>query len=501
MKINSIYTIFLSLALALCSAVLRADSNPDYLSSIGITGSSLVKNGRAIELSMDLDFSETRIKTQHTVALTPVLVAADGSREACFPPVVLDGKIRNLVYLRAQRLESVEIPPYHDGSEQVIIRRRNGKEQSYDYTASLPYENWMLDGRVEMREVVHGCVNCEKGESEQNLLDSVLPTFNPDYILGKLEPEPEPIKTREESRSAYINFRRDRYEILENYKDNAAELGEVLASIRLVDNNPDLTITGIRIDGYASPEGSIAHNEILSDNRANSLAEYVRRKTGIDGSLISAEGHGEDWEGFKKMLLVENRLPTLPKRGEVIRLLKDSDANHDIIEDRIAALEPKAQIYNALLGILYPELRRNEYRIKYDVRNFDLEEAREVIRTQPKLLSLKEIYMVAGSYEKGSEEYEFAMRTAAECYPHSVAVMNDRALELFRNGDTIGVIDLLSKSGLTETSPMLLNSLGVAYARAGEPLKAAECFRKASDGGLEEAVHNLKQVEGVIDQL
>lgn len=67
-----------------------------------------------------------------------MLVSEDGSREAAFPPIVIDGGTRNRVYLRAQRLESVELPPYHDESSQVIIRRRNGKEQSYDYCATTP---------------------------------------------------------------------------------------------------------------------------------------------------------------------------------------------------------------------------------------------------------------------------------------------------------------------------------------------------------------------------
>ncbi|MFT8029344.1 DUF3868 domain-containing protein, partial [Salmonella enterica subsp. enterica serovar Enteritidis] len=65
--------------------------------------------------------SKTKIKTQHTVALTPILVSADDSREVAFPPIVIDGGIRHKVYLRAQRLESVDLPPYHDDATEVII--------------------------------------------------------------------------------------------------------------------------------------------------------------------------------------------------------------------------------------------------------------------------------------------------------------------------------------------------------------------------------------------
>lgn len=72
----------------------------------------------------------------------------------------------------------------------MVIRRRNGKEQTYDYAASLPYERWMLDGRVELREEVHGCANCGVGEAEQELLPAVLPEFIPDTASLRSFPNP-----------------------------------------------------------------------------------------------------------------------------------------------------------------------------------------------------------------------------------------------------------------------------------------------------------------------
>ena len=146
-----------------------------YLPVIGMKDQEVRKNGRSVELTMVVDLSGARIRTQHTVSLTPVLVSRDGRREAAFPPVVVDGGTRSKVYLRAQRLKSVELPPCHDGRAEVVIRRRNGTEQTYDYAAALPYERWMLDGRVELREEVHGCVNCASGESEQELMSTAMP--------------------------------------------------------------------------------------------------------------------------------------------------------------------------------------------------------------------------------------------------------------------------------------------------------------------------------------
>ena len=149
----------LLLMLACCSAAAHAQKSGKeitYLPAVEIRDGAVEKEAREVRLTMTVDLSEMRLRTQHTMALTPVLVSRDGSREAAFPPIVVDGKARNNVYLRARRLESVELPPYHDGEAQVIIRRRNGREQIYDYAASLPYQRWMLEGRIEMREQVYG---------------------------------------------------------------------------------------------------------------------------------------------------------------------------------------------------------------------------------------------------------------------------------------------------------------------------------------------------------
>lgn len=120
----ALYIIFISLLVS-CPSVVHAENETGYLPGIGILNREVIKKNREVQLTMLVDLSQLRIRTQHTLALTPVLVSGDGSREAVFPPIVIDGRTRNKVYLRAQRLQSVDIPHYHDEHAQVIIRRRN----------------------------------------------------------------------------------------------------------------------------------------------------------------------------------------------------------------------------------------------------------------------------------------------------------------------------------------------------------------------------------------
>lgn len=177
----------------------------------------------------------------------------------------------------------------------------------------------MLDGRIKIREEVHGCVNCDKGKAEQSLWAGILPAYVPDYKLDSIAPEPEPVKVRAETRTARLQFRQDSYNILPGFKNNRAELDTVSNSIELVKKNTDVRIIGIYITGYASPEGSMAHNMALSENRAKALADYIRRYDAIAPEMLHVDWKGEDWEGFVRVL---GDFPNLLKRDEVYEIIE-----------------------------------------------------------------------------------------------------------------------------------------------------------------------------------
>lgn len=494
---KQLYSFMILTLLASLPLTGRADNQPGYLSAIGISGSEVSRQEREVELRMLLDLGQLKLHTQHTLALTPVLVSADGSRETAFPPVVIDGKTRNRVYLRAQRLESVALPPRHDGTAQVIIRRRNGTEQTYDYRATVPYERWMLDSRIELREQVHGCADCAEAASEPQLLKKgVLAPFVPHYRLDRLVPAPEPVKRRAEMRVARLQFRQASYRIEPAFRNNRAELDTVTHSIEVVKTDPDLTITGIYITGYASPEGSMTYNRRLSQNRADALAAYARKDTRVDASLWHVTGQGEDWAGLLEEV---KRHPTLPRKDEVIAIISSCEGDQDACERRLKALKPST-IYRQLLEEIYVPLRRNEYRIEYNVRNFDLEEAKRQIHIRPDLLSLAEMYAVACAYEEGSEERCEAMRIAARTYPDRIeAVVNAASAEM-EQGNLPAAIRLLESSPMAD-SPQVLNALGVALARQGQYDRARQVLERAEAAGSQEATHNLQQVAGVVADL
>ena len=474
--------------LLLCTS-LGGYAQEGNLIDVKVVNEEVKKQGSEVSLRMTLDLTGLRVGNQKSVCLHPAVVSADGTHEAVLAPVVVDGKTRSRVHRREKALTGAS--PATDNAYTVL---RSGRESRVEYIAKLAYEPWMVDSRLVLRERMTGCLDCTAATEESTVKAPFIKLFTPRYVTPFVTPEREAVKVRNEVRVARLQFRQGKSDVDPRYKDNRAELETVTGSINVVKTNPDLTITGIYITGYASPEGSVAFNQKLSESRANALAEYARKDTHMDASLWHVAGMGEDWEGLRREV---EKHPGLLKQDEVLAIIDGCDGNQDECENQLKALVPPT-IYERLLNEMYVPLRRNEYRIEYNVRNFSLEEAKQQVRTNPKLVSLNEMYQVAGSYGKGTAEYNEVMEIAARTYPDNPIALSNAAVTKISQKDAAGAIALLEGKRLDATAK---NTLAVAYAETGAYDKAKSLFEEAVREGNADAKGNLEQLVKVMEQL
>lgn len=464
-----------------------------YLENIKVVRHDVDMQRRVVTVDMLLDLQEMKIKTQHTVTLTPVLVSADGSRELALSPVVIDGGVRHKVFLRENLLTKEDA---REGAY-TVIRRQNGKAQQVEYRKELPYERWMLNGRLELREEVCGCADCEEGKNEETLLTPVIPAYVPTYVTNWLQPAEEHLKTRAETRSARLQFPQDNYWIMPGYKDNQKELDAVKSSIQAVKENTDLTITGIYITGYASPEATVGYNKRLAKNRALAFTTYLQKEyKELPKELWHTDWVGEDWKGLVAEL---EAMKDLENRDKVLEIARNPGDDLDAAEERIKALLSETFYKRQLLAGIYTQLRRNDYRVEYNVRHFDVKDARELVFKRPDLLSLSEIYSVAESYGKGTKEYNEILMIAARTYPDKVEAVHNAARELVNAGKYAEAIELVKTCKAEDAS--LYNVLGVACAGAGKYSEARDAFAKAMAAGSADAERNARELECVMEQL
>lgn len=154
-------------------------------------------------------------------------------------------------------------------------------------------------------------------------------------------------------------------------------------------------------------------------------------------------------------------------------------------------------IYQRVLNEMYGPLRRNEYRIEYNVRHFELEEARRLLNSRPDLLSVAEIQKVADSYGRNSDEYRAALQVAVRTYPDNVTARNNAALAEIETGHYAEAISLLKDV----QEPSLINLLGVAYFKNGQLGEARKAFERAQQAGYAGAADNLKMLQEAKEML
>jgi tetratricopeptide (TPR) repeat protein len=260
--------------------------------------------------------------------------------------------------------------------------------------------------------------------------------------------------------------------------------------IRELKGDPDLTITNFTISGYASPEGNYDKNMQLSQRRAETFALYMEKEYGYNHDQFKVQWFGEDWKGLRNAVVASN----LANKNAIVEII-DNVSNHDARDARLIALDNR-QTYNVLLNDFYPPLRRNDYEVSFVSRPFNVNEAKEVIKTRPKLLSLNEMFLVAQTYDPASKEFKEVFDIAARLYPDEpIAILNSAAADI-EGGNNQAAIDRLSR---IENDPRAWNNLGVAYVRTGEVAKAKDCFEKAAARGDEDAKHNLEELEKAME--
>lgn len=461
--------------------VLGGKAQTLYKNQVRIEKESITRSDdNRLTINMDIVLQENlKLTSNHVATLTPFL--EENGKKKILPSIVVYGRKRDIVNQRNN------VKPENT---YTVIRRERNEEQKVNYLVQMPFEAWMRTADMKLNVDVCGC--CDLLEETSGELITQL-NISPLKILptiAYITPQAEGVKHRAVEGSAYLDFPVNKYIIYPEYRRNTVELAKIRATIDTVRNDNTTTLTGIKIHGYASPEGSYANNTRLAKNRTQALVDYVTSYYNFDKNLITSDSTPEDWEGFRKFVAASS----MDKKDEILRLMDDESINIDKKERDIAKLVGP-QGYQFILNECYPALRHSDYTVNYTVRGFNLEESKEIINRRPQLLSLQEIYLVAQSYEPGSEEFNHSFRVAATMFPDDpIANLNAGAMEIQKGGDMTTAKKHLAKAD--QKAPETLNNLGVIAMLEGDLDVAEKYFNAAKAAGLStQADANLKELK------
>ena len=141
--------------------------------------------------------------------------------------------------------------------------------------------------------------------------------------------------------------------------------------VGIVSRNSRNTPFGMRLEGYASVEGTVAFNMRLSVERTESVLSYIEERTGVllgGRTDVRSEGMGVDWEGFEALLTDGE---PFPHSERVLTIVRNTPQwvlrNGRVVGGRKKSLMDLngGRTFNYMMDNVFPQLRRVEVIVSY----------------------------------------------------------------------------------------------------------------------------------------
>ena len=389
----------------------------------------------------------------------------------------------------------------------TVVPFESGK--SFSYSSSVPFDPAMEDA-AELAVVISGTQGNKSA------------TFAPFVVGAGVITTPLWVQADDQFIPVEDNFQRIityTEEVTVNYSVNSSTVrsGELRDAdwkalkelIQLSVDADSVTITGARIEAYASPEGEITLNEDLASDRAISAAasvtrELKRKKLTTDEAFYDLVPKGEDWQGFKSLMQASE----IEDKNLILRVLEMySDKNKR--EEEIRNI---AKTYKAIEKEILPALRRSQVVVSYDVEGYTDEELMDYCMSMPDSLTADELLYAATLFADLNDKltiYQSAARVHADDFRgynnagwclaqmgrmNQAGEVFQQALELERNKAVVNNVAALTRqNGDIDGAMKLLNEA----AGAGPEVGYNKGIILIQKGDYASAISNMGRVSSV----
>lgn len=170
--------------------------------------------------------------------------------------------------------------------------------------------------------------------------------------------------------SVMINFKQSKWDLDLRIGDNASALDSIDRRLTTVLDDSIYRLRRVSIYGGASPEGTVAFNKFLSEQRAATLFRWFDRYNRMSDIEKTFTFLGRDWEG---VLRLAGEDTSLPYREETLALLKEiadekrTAGGHEPAKslERVKQLH-NGEPYRYLYRNIFPKVRASKVIVDYD---------------------------------------------------------------------------------------------------------------------------------------
>ena len=490
-----------ALILVMLIAVIPAQAQRGvYSGRIHITPQALEQRGDSLHVRITYDITGVNVNSRYSISLTPSLAAPSQQRD--LPVVIVRGRNnyrqhkREMALMgRKERAAYQAKAPYADIKG---YKPKTAKQVAYELW--LPFEEWMEQAQLDMREEIGLCDGTPRMLAMSQLVNRVqleqkvvIEPYEVVPHVAYLRPAAETVKYREMLSEAFLDFEVGKSAIAPDYMNNPVELLKVVNMIAEATNDPAVTVNAITVVGYASPEGATELNRKLSERRAGALVDYLAARFDFPRGFYRTAFGGENWDGLREMIEASDMADKQASLNIIDNVPEAIDYQTNTSRKQQLMMLHGGDPYRHMLREFFPMLRKAVCRIDYQVKNFDLEEARRQFALRPQNLSLNEMYLVANSYADDSPEFSDVFETAVRMFPEDQTANLNAASAALARRDTVLAERYLAR--VTAPSPEADNAQGVLALLRGDHAAAKRLLESARDGGVAAAAENLRELE------
>ncbi len=459
LKISAVF-FFIAAILSSCGGLNKMVKESDLV-SYSVDPTVLVMRGGDVDATISVKYPAKYFNKKATVTLTPVLKYEGGEKQ--LSPLVLQGQDvtanNKPVSFETGGSASQAISfPYEDN---YVV-----SELYYDVVGSIKEKQTAL-GTVKLADGVIATAQLVSKEAK-------LISFTDHY--QQIVPEVY---------EADIKYMINKADVRKSETGKEEILG-LSQTLQAADQNERLNMTGIEISAYASPDGELALNTKLADQRQKTAEKYLadqlkKSKIEVADELMTLLATPEDWDGFKKLMEASN----IQDKEMILRVLSmhsDPVVREQEIKNLSAAFEVIAEE-------ILPELRRSKFTVNMEKVGWSNDELKELWASNADTLVLEELLYTATLFDDDETKlaiYNQAIKVAPSC----VRAHNNKGVELFLLGKTDEAAASFKAAKALKDHDNINNNLGAVALKNGDVDAAKEAFT-ASLGAGDKVNYNL----------
>ncbi len=451
MKKKSIFQVVMGTVVVLafaCSSPNKMLKNAAQV-RYNVTPDPLEMKGDSVDVSVSVVYPAKYFNKNAVMVLTPVLKSE--SATVAYPEVTLQG-------------EKVQ------GNGGVI----SAAGGSYTYTGKVPYQDALLKSELMIQSKV-SVKSKSVNLPEVKIADGVLAT------ASLLKNEAQPIEAMNQfKRSEVLTSESEIVFSINNATVQSKELSkqgikDMKSFAKNASDDSTMSLKGVSIVGYASPDGPEDGNESLAKNRQAAAEKAL--KSSIKASF-EANYTAEDWDGFR--MLMESS--SIQDKDAILNIL--SQYSDPVVRE--SEIKKMGTVYKEIADEILPQLRRSKIVVSAEKVGKSDTVLLAAGRGKSDVALTEDEYLFAATIAENADDAEKILKNGASSLSNSWKIVNNLGCVQMDEGKFDDAQASFARADeLSDGDKAVKNNMGVLAVKQGDLAKGFEYFEIAQGAGPE----------------